>query len=58
MTLPDSRSGGAAVFVRRALAAFLLLVGLAVSPASAEERRVALVIGNGAYAQTDRKSVV
>jgi uncharacterized caspase-like protein len=52
VTLPDFRSGGAAGFVRRVLTAILLLVGLAVSPAGAAERRVALVIGNGAYAQT------
>jgi uncharacterized caspase-like protein len=34
------------------LSAFLVLVALAALPASAAERRVALVIGNGSYAQT------
>ncbi len=53
MTSPDHNSGrrdGRAL--GRLLSAFLVLVALAALPASAAERRVALVIGNGSYAQT------
>jgi uncharacterized caspase-like protein len=52
VTLPDLSAGGLAAVVRRVLAALLLLAGLAALPAGAAERRVALVIGNGSYAQT------
>ena len=52
MTLPDLSVGGPGAVVRRILAALLLLAGMVAPAYGATERRVALVIGNGSYAQT------